>query len=109
MRVRIIDDQCLQRSILSAEVLHALGDAEVVSASGGIEQLGLIGRIVPDDPVTGIDMPGLDGCLVIRYLQTCSRLRPPAHPDRRVRLRPAMDKLPATAPILFRPCESVPL
>jgi excisionase family DNA binding protein len=112
IRVLVVDDQPMQRSILTLEVKHALDDVEVITASSGIEALVLIGRSDPDIVVTDIVMPGIDGFQMIQYLQHSPGIRTPiiiavSGYDQEQLAR--MGKLPVTVPILFKPFNSTRL
>lgn len=67
-RILIVDDDSVDRQLMTLLVRQALPDALVDLATDGFQALLSVGRSPPDVLITDINMPHLDGVQMIRSL-----------------------------------------
>jgi len=76
--VLIVDDDEIDRELLSSLVRKALPEASISVAENGFQGLLIAGRLAPRIVVTDIEMPHMNGLEMIRQLLADSAMRPHA-------------------------------
>ena len=68
IRMVIVDDDPVVRELLASWVVGDARFALVGEAAGGLEALGLVGRLDPDAVLLDLHLPSLDGLELLRLL-----------------------------------------
>ena len=109
-RVLIVDDDDLDREILSEMVRRIVPDAVIETAVDGFQGLIAVGRLAPQVVITDLHMPFMDGIEMIRRL-LAAQTRPEvvvavsALPPKELAASP----LPAEVPCLSKPVDEARL
>lgn len=74
--VVIVDDDALDRELMSRLVIAALPSAQLLVASNGFQGLVLIAKFAPDIVVSDVHMPHMDGFEMIRNVLADANTRP---------------------------------
>lgn len=76
MQVVIVDDDAVDRALISLLVQEALPDAQLRVAGNGFQGLLMIARFTPQIVVTDVHMPHMDGFEMIRNVLADAETRP---------------------------------
>ncbi|MGM9489265.1 excisionase family DNA-binding protein [Ideonella sp. YS5] len=76
VRVVIVDDDAMDRELISALVQAALPTAQLQVAGNGFQGLVMIARFAPEIVVTDVHMPHMDGFEMIRNVLADAQTRP---------------------------------
>lgn len=76
--ILVVDDNAIDRELLSRLVRRALPQATVHQAENGYQALLLVGRLAPALVVTDLQMPRMDGLEMIRQLMGAEQQPAPA-------------------------------
>lgn len=76
LQVVIVDDDAMDRELMSTLVQAALPDAQLRVAGNGFQGLVMIAKLAPDIVVTDVHMPHMDGFEMIRNVLADAQTRP---------------------------------